>query len=236
VEQLQANVLEFTGEYAFLADYEYTLGADELTQFGQQQMVNSGVKFYQRYEALASKNTPFLRSAGQARVVESARNWTQGYHAAKQIDRRARPRGDGAYPYEILEIPEDLGLNNTLNHEICTNFEEGGDIADAAQEEWANIFAVPIRDRLNDDLPGANLSTIQTVYVMDLCPFNTVASETGAISPFCSLFSEDEWHQYNYYMVSPYNLPTSGIIMMVVTNTTPNRPSTNTTATPTATP
>jgi hypothetical protein len=89
---------------------------------------------------------------------------------------------------------------------------------------------------LNDDLPGANLSTIQTVYVMDLCPFNTVASETGAISPFCSLFSEDEWHQYNYYMVSPYNLPTSGIIMMVVTNTTPNRPSTNTTATPTATP
>jgi hypothetical protein len=167
-------------------------------------MVNSGVKFYQRYEALASKHTPFLRSAGQARVVESARNWTQGYHAAKQIDRRARPRKDATYPYEILEIPEDLGLNNTLNHEICTEFEEGwyGGIADAAQAEWADIFAAPIRDRLNDDLPGANLSTIQTVYMMDLCPFNTVASDTGAISPFCSLFSEEEWHQYNYYMVS----------------------------------
>jgi hypothetical protein len=216
VEQLQANVPEFTGDYAFLADYEYTLGADELTQFGQQQMVNSGVKFYQRYEALASKNTPFLRSAGQARVVESARNWTQGYHAAKQVDRRARPRGDVTYPYEILEIPEDLGWNNTLNHEICTNFEEGGDIADAAQEEWANIFAVPIRDRLNDDLPGANLSTIQTIYMMDLCPFNTVASDTGAISPFCSLFSEEEWLQYNYYMVSPHNLP---VVTLVVPNT-----------------
>jgi hypothetical protein len=173
-------------------------------------MVNSGVKFYQRYEALASKHIPFLRSAGQARVVESARNWTQGYHAAKQMDRRARPRKDAAYPYEILEIPEDLGLNNTLNHEICTNFEEGwyGGIADAAQEEWADIFAAPIRDRLNDDLPGANLTIIQTVYMMDLCPFNTVASDTGAISPFCSLFSEEEWHQYNYYMVSPFLHPT----------------------------
>lgn len=34
---------------------------------------------------------------------------------------------------------------------------------------------------------------------MDLCPFNTVASPTGAISPFCSLFSQGEWRQYNHY-------------------------------------
>lgn len=166
-------------------------------------MANSGVKFYQRYEALASKHTPFLRSAGQSRVVESAQNWTQGYHAAKLIDRRARSRGDSVYPYEILEIPEDLGLNNTLNHEICTDFEDGwyGEIADAAQTKWTDIFAVTIRDRLNHELPGANLSTIQTIYMMDLCPFNTVASDTGAVSQFCSLFSEEEWHQYNYYEV-----------------------------------
>jgi len=207
VQQLKSNVKSFTRAYAFLSDYEYTLGADELTLFGQQQMINSGVKFYQRYEALASQYTPFLRSAGQARVVESAQNWTQGYHAAKLIDRRARSRGDSVYPYEILEIPENEGLNNTLNHEICTDFEQGwyGDIADAAQTEWADVFAAPIRDRLNSELPGANLSTIQTIYLMDLCPFNTVASDTGAVSPFCSLFSEEEWHQYNYYEVRGSN-------------------------------
>jgi len=170
-------------------------------------MVNSGIKFYTRYEALASKYTPFLRSSGQARVVESAQNWTQGYHAAKTNDRHTNPRGDSVYPYAILEIPEAEGQNNTLNHEVCTDFEEGwyGEIADAAQSEWANIFATPIRDRLNSELPGANLSLIQTVYMMDLCPFNTVASDTGAISPFCSLFSEEEWHQYNYYEVRLIN-------------------------------
>lgn len=196
-------------------------------------MVNSGVKFYQRYNALASKITPFVRSAGQSRVVESAKNWTQGYHAAKLIDRRARPRGDATFPYEILDIPEDEGLNNTLNHEICTGFEEGpyDSIADDAQAEWADIFAVPIRDRLNRDMPGANLSTIQTVYMMDICPFNTVASLTGAISDFCALFSEEEWHQYNYYMVSilrPRFAPPGPTL-------TNNRRSTNTTATPTET-
>lgn len=208
IEQLHANVGNFTGKYTFIGDYEYTLGADELTRFGQQQMVNSGVKFYQRYEALASKHTPFLRSAGQSRVVESARNWTQGYHAAKSVDRRAKHRGDDAYPYDILELPEDQGLNNTLNHEICTDFENGWyvGIADEAQSEWADIFAAPIRDRLNHDMPGANLSTIQTVYMMDLCPFNTVASTTGAISAFCALFTEEEWHQYNYYMVGEHVL------------------------------
>lgn len=34
---------------------------------------------------------------------------------------------------------------------------------------------------------------------MDLCPFNTVASPIGDISPFCALFSQAEWHQYNHY-------------------------------------
>lgn len=34
---------------------------------------------------------------------------------------------------------------------------------------------------------------------MDLCPFNTVASPTGALSPFCALFSQAEWLQYNHY-------------------------------------
>jgi hypothetical protein len=163
-------------------------------------MINSGVKFYDRYEGLAAKITPFVRSSGESRVVESAQNWTQGFHSAKVGDWRA-PKGDKAYPYDIVVISEDEGFNNTLNHDLCTTFEDGpdGNIAAAAQKTWANIFAAPIRDRLNAALPGANLTTTQTIYMMDLCPFNTVASPTGAISPFCNLFTEHEWHQYGYY-------------------------------------
>lgn len=201
IQQIQQNVKSFSGDYAFLANYSYTLGADQLTLFGEQEMINSGIKFYDRYEDLASKLTPFVRSSGESRVVESAQNWTQGFHAAKASDRSARPRGDAAYPYNILVIPEDEGYNNTLNHDLCTTFEDGpdGDIAAAAQKTWSNIFAAPIRDRLNANLKGANLTITQTIYIMDLCPFNTVASPTGAISPFCKLFTEQEWQQYGYY-------------------------------------
>lgn len=34
---------------------------------------------------------------------------------------------------------------------------------------------------------------------MDMCPFDTLASPTASVSPFCHLFTENEWHQYDYY-------------------------------------
>jgi hypothetical protein len=40
------------------------------------------------------------------------------------------------------------------------------------------------------------------VHMMDLCPFNTVASSAtnaSAISPFCGLFTSAEWASYDYY-------------------------------------
>ena len=203
IQQIQANVKQsdFTGKYAFLADYEYTLGADQLTTFGQQELTNSGIKFYNRYKGLAENNVPFVRASGEDRVVESAQNWTQGFIATKKTDAQAN-HGPKAYPIINVIIPEaDFGVNNTLNHDLCTEFENGTDstIADDAQAIWTKVFAKPIRARLNSHLPGARLTLDQTIYMMDLCPFNTVASPAGEISAFCNLFSQDEWHEYNYY-------------------------------------
>ncbi|KAK0281679.1 hypothetical protein LTR91_003906 [Friedmanniomyces endolithicus] len=191
INKLQANVKNFTGPYAFLADYEYNLGADQLTVFGQQELVNSGIKYYDRYRELASRLVPFVRSSGQARVVESAQNWTQGFHAAKIADQRSE-RTDAAYPYPIVVIPET---------DVCNAFENGpdGNIASDAQAQWAAIFISPIRTRINAALPGADLTVLETVHMMDLCPFNTVASPNGTISGFCAMLTEEEWHQYGYY-------------------------------------
>lgn len=77
---------------------------------------------------------------------------------------------------------------------MCADFEDGpvDKIADDAQATWADIFAKAIQARLNEGMPGANLSVIGTIYMMDLCPFETVANPTGAISQFCDLFTEQE--------------------------------------------
>ncbi len=34
---------------------------------------------------------------------------------------------------------------------------------------------------------------------MDLCPFDTIDDEDARLSPFCGLFTEDEWLAYDYY-------------------------------------
>ena len=72
-------------------------------------------------------------------------------------------------------------------------------IANKAQNDWASIFVPPIQARLNSDLVEANLSIAETISMMDLCPFDTVASPIGRISLFCNLFLDTEWLQYNYY-------------------------------------
>ncbi|KAL1297851.1 hypothetical protein AAFC00_006378 [Neodothiora populina] len=196
IAKIQAGSKNLTGKYAFISDYRYTLGADQLTTFGQQELVDSGADFYTRYSELARDSTPFVRSSGEARVVESAQNWTQGFTHAKIGD-----DGTKDYPKIDVVIPEADGLNNTLNHGLCTSFEAGHDsgIASDAQKQFANVFVPPLQARLSATL-GVNLTQTEAIYVMDLCPFNTVASPNGEISAFCDLFTTEEWRSYDYYL------------------------------------
>ena len=53
-----------------------------------------------------------------------------------------------------------------------------------------------IATRLNSAAPGANLNPQDAYAIMHLCPFETVAKEKP--SPFCSLFSEEEFEIYEY--------------------------------------
>jgi len=68
-----------------------------------------------------------------------------------------------------------------------------------ARAAFAKTFVPKITSRLNSDLKGASLDTRQTISLMDLCPYDTVNSPTGEVSPFCTLFTQDEWASYDYY-------------------------------------
>lgn len=195
IENLQAHATSYSREYAFIKDFKYALGSDQLSVFGQNQMVNSGLQFYHRYQDLARQGTPFIRAASKARVVQSAQNWTQGFHNGRLAD---IPSADDDYPYSIVVINEGAGQNNTLDHGLCTAFEDLY-LGEGPQQQWENIFVPSITGRLNQNLPGANLTDLDTISIMDLCPFITVANPTGQISPFCALFTEEEWSSYNYF-------------------------------------
>ncbi|PQE31663.1 histidine acid phosphatase protein [Rutstroemia sp. NJR-2017a WRK4] len=199
INKIHNSTASYGMGYSFIRDYEYTLGADELSVFGQQQLINSGIKYYNRYKSLTQSITPFVRASGQDRVVESAQNWTQGFNYARLADPYST--ANTSYPYNIVVISEDTGSNNTLDHGLCTSFEDGPDsnIGDSAQATWASLFTPNITARLNVNLPGVNFTNADTIYMMDLCPFNTVASPSGTISPFCNLFTPAEWKSYDYY-------------------------------------
>ena len=197
IEKIKSNVNVFPGVYAFLTDYEYTLGADQLTVFGEQEMIHSGTDFFTRYKDLATASVPFVRASGQQRVTDSAHKFNQGFHEAKLA---AGASEDPQYPYDVVIISEEAGSNNTLDHGLCTTFEtDGYETRHAAQGSFAATFIPTITSRLNTDLSNANITEPETIFLMDLCPFETIASPTGTPSPFCALFSQAEWEQYDYY-------------------------------------
>ena len=108
ITKIKASAKQYNGKYAFIKNYNYTLGADDLTTFGQQEMVNMGIQFFNRYKDLSKTFTPFVRASGQDRVVVSAQKFDLGFHQTK-----AAYRSDPNYPYNILVISEDKGTNNT---------------------------------------------------------------------------------------------------------------------------
>lgn len=195
IKKIKSKVRNFEGDFAFLASYSYTLGADQLTEFGKQEMLNSGRAFFSRYEDLAKNLLPFVRASGQRRVVESAQEFNEGFHRAKTA---AAGTEDKEYPYNVTVISEAAGSNNTLDHGLCTAF-EASDIGSTAQSTYASVFTPSITARLNANLPNANLTFPEAILIMDLCPFETVASSSSTPSPFCALFTPTEWKQYDYY-------------------------------------
>ncbi|KAL4867357.1 hypothetical protein BDV12DRAFT_186760 [Aspergillus spectabilis] len=195
ISAIQKNVTSFSGKYVFLESYDYVLGADDLTTFGEDQMVDSGVKFYHRYKSLARKTTPFIRASGSDRVVASAEKFIDGFQKAKDKDHHSK--GDAAVVNVV--IPETYGFNNTLDHSTCTSF-ENDERADEIEANFTAIIMPPIRKRLESDLPGVELSDEEISYLMDMCPFDTMAHtpDGSELSPFCALFTEKEWVQYDY--------------------------------------
>jgi hypothetical protein len=195
VAYLQAQVSKYGEGFEWLKDYNYSLGADQLNDFGRQEMANSGNHFYHRYRHLARSVTPFIRTTDQDRMFDSAQQWSLGYHMARAADNKAAPDN---YPYPMLVGPDGGAFhNNTLSHDLCTNF--NSDPGQASQDVFMGTFAPAITARLKRNLVGAELADENTMFLMDLCPFDTVASSSGRISQFCNIFTEDEWHSYDYY-------------------------------------
>ncbi|KIJ13338.1 hypothetical protein PAXINDRAFT_170613 [Paxillus involutus ATCC 200175] len=168
---------------AFVKDYQYALGVDDLVPFGAAQSFDAGQQHFARYAGLVNEDMlPFVRASESGRVIDSAGNWTAGF--AHASDQRYVPK---------LSVIIYQSTNDTLDDKMCPQ------VGSSAQEtgDWVDVFAPTIADRINSEAPGAKLKKKDIVNLMSLCPFDTVAYE--APSPWCNLFTSDEWASYEYY-------------------------------------
>ncbi|KAH9947202.1 histidine phosphatase superfamily [Amylocystis lapponica] len=183
VKKLAAATESTSSQLAFLQDYTYDLGKNDLVAFGAAQSYDAGQEAYTRYAHLISQdNLPFVRASSKERVVQSATNWTAGFAAASN---------NGLTP--VLSVILSEKANDTLDDAMCTNVGS----SDAQIAQWQAVYGPPITAQLNAWAPGADLSDADTANLISLCPFETVYHETP--SPFCTLFeSLDAFPGYGY--------------------------------------
>ncbi|KAJ7138446.1 phytase [Mycena crocata] len=192
VNKLQSVDVYTDPRLDFLHDFVYPLGEDLLVPLGAMQSFDSGETAFHRYSSLVTRDDiPFVRASGMSRVIETAKNWSAGFTAAS----------GGVYSPPLAVILAEEG-NDTLQDNNCPN------AASSHREmfQWLGVYGPPITARLNLWAPGANLSNEDIHGLMMLCAFHTVASvpygyNAGTplpFSPFCSLFTAEDFEAFEY--------------------------------------
>ncbi|KAF9511712.1 hypothetical protein BS47DRAFT_1486754 [Hydnum rufescens UP504] len=177
-------------DFEFLRNYTYSFGEYTLLPYGAKEHTLAGAVAFERYGHLVFNNTtripPFIRATDASRVMDSAGNWSAGFIDASPSTIEFTP------PLIIPRTPE---FNNTLDNHNCPAITKT--IAVKAQASYSSTFIPPITSRLNSLAPGAALTDVDTVHLFRFCAFDSVVIE--ATSPFCRLFSKDEFRAYEYY-------------------------------------
>lgn len=186
-----------TGKAAFIKDYKYTVESEILTPFGEQEMVDSGKRFNERYPDLSAENEPFIRSTSINRVMDSADKFIEGF----QLARGQATTGPTA-PRISVAIPTDPKTSNPLFGGDCRRFHDTKrEKKDQGSEAFFAKMMPGIRDRLNKEMiQGVDLSDLDILALMELCSFDTLADadQRNELSPFCEIFTEIEWMQHEY--------------------------------------
>ncbi|KAH8916666.1 phosphoglycerate mutase-like protein [Atractiella rhizophila] len=185
---------------AFLKQgYNTTLGHDDLTAPGRQQLFNHGVDFKFNYPQL---NITELIVGGQDRVEESAQWFREGYFGRYW---------NTTSTFTIL--PEN---NVTISYitplDTCPkwSYSYGNDLVVA----WGKRYLPPITKRLNKAVPHFNLTDNDVHGALYACAYDTAAYGYEK-SPWCPVFSKNELEDFEYeldllmYGAFGYGLPGS---------------------------
>ncbi|KAL4266695.1 Histidine phosphatase superfamily protein [Pleurotus pulmonarius] len=185
-------------ELRFLKNgYTSTLGHDDLTAIGRQELFDHGVNFRLRYQHLTADA---ILAGDQDRVIESAQWFGQGYFGRNWA---------GISGNAFSTIPEDnVTVSWITPMDTCPKWQYafGGD----AVTTWGNKYLPSITKRLNRLAPALRFTDADTHGALYACAYDYAALRT---SPWCGVFTDQEIASFEYELdllmngAFGYNLP-----------------------------
>jgi acid phosphatase len=131
---------------SFLKDgYTSTLGVNDLTAPGRQQLFDAGVKYRLRYPHL---NATTVLAGYQDRVIESAQWFAQGYFGRAWA-------GLNATAFKTI-AEDNVTVSWITPMDTCTGWQYA--YGNNLVIEWGNQYLPPIATRFNKLIPGMNFT------------------------------------------------------------------------------
>ncbi|ODV95791.1 hypothetical protein PACTADRAFT_84670 [Pachysolen tannophilus NRRL Y-2460] len=188
---LQKANFTASGNLSFLNTWTDKMGGQILTSLGNQQLFDKGVATWFNYGSLANIDSGkkyVARSTSEERMKYSAIYFLTGFYGLDWEN----------YANLELLIEED-GFNNTLApYDSCPNYIKNEDsINSSLAESWLKTYLTNATNRINSQLTGVKLNYTQVFDMQSACAYETNAL---GYSKFCSLFTQEEWEGYEYYI------------------------------------
>lgn len=202
MRKFEAHNGTFHGPLSFLNDYTYfvsdpSLYEKETTPFnsegffaGTSTAERHGMYFRSKYKSLYTSNSSHpslvVFTTNSGRVHLTAKNFARGFLQDQYSDANVK--------YVILEEDSKMGANSLTPSYACRPYLDD-DSPDDIVDQYDDSYLGQIRQRLLKDNQGLSLSESDVERLFLWCAYEI---NVRGLSPFCSLFTNEEYIRYSY--------------------------------------
>jgi hypothetical protein len=193
------NKIDFSksSELSFLTEWTSPISdrnkqIEKLTKSGILEAFKLGVELSYRYpKLLPNKNQSSFKvwTSSSQRTKQSALAIFNGLFAGQKPIGRV---------IDILET-KNRGANSLTPTKTCKKFHSSTGSKEA--KTWLQHYTKPILEKFNSKIVNLNFSSNDILAMQELCGYETVIR---GYSPFCRLFTTEEWICFEYYFDIKY--------------------------------
>lgn len=211
-DKFQNYTETFKGDLAFLNDYEYFVQDSDLYEkettasnsdsiyAGTTDLLTHGVAFRNKYNDIFDKNqTLLIFTSNSGRIHTSSKYFARGFLGDDYEEDKVQ--------YVILNEEDSLGANSLTPSNGCAALNSSAN--EEIVDKYDSTYLKDISARLENQNPGLNLTSSHVSSLFAWCAYEL---NVNGSSPFCDLFTNEEWIRYSYsvdldkyYLVGPAN-------------------------------